>query len=178
MALRLLGEGHRDRLYLGDFLGLDPSVSENPWSLVYWNDVFEHIAPDEISDWLKRIHHMLVPGGQLVTITPNWHVRPADATMAFHPPRTKAAGLHLKEYTLGEVTRLLRQAGFKHVATPLAVSSRQIVLCLNGLLGLKCLFEPALEWLPFPLAKLACRGLGLSCTIATKQGAGGTEIYC
>ncbi|MGO9113215.1 MAG: class I SAM-dependent methyltransferase [Thermoguttaceae bacterium] len=169
MAVQLLGKEHRDRLYLGDFLALDPSAARNRWSLVYWNDIFEHIVPDEIGDWLKRIHKMLVPGGQLVTITPNWHVRPSDATMAIHPPRTEAAGLHLKEYTLREVTHLLRQAGFESVATPLAVSSNHIVRCRNGLLGLKCFFEPALEWLPFPLAKLACRGLGLSCTIATKK---------
>ena len=112
---------------------------------------------------------MLLPGGQLVTITPNWHMRPSDITLAIHPPRTEAAGLHLKEYTLREVARLLRQAGFESVATPLAVTSRRIVLCRNGLLGLKCFWEPALAWLPFPLAKLACRGLGLSCTIATKK---------
>ena len=89
--------------------------------------------------------------------------------MAFRPPRTEAAGLHLKEYTLREVAGLLCQAGFASVAVPLAVSSKRLVLCRNGLLGLKCFFEPALEWLPFPLAKLACRGLGLSCTIATKK---------
>ncbi len=168
MALRLLGQEHGDRLYLGDFLGLDPSAAKNRFSLIYWNDVFEHIAPDEIGDWLKRIHEMLMPGGQLVTITPNWHMRPSDITLAFHPPRTEAAGLHLKEYSLREVTRLLGEAGFERVATPLVVNSNRIVLCGNGLQRLKCFCEPALEWLPYPVARLACRGLGLSCTIATK----------
>ena len=62
---------------------------------------------------------MLAPGGQLVTITPNWHCRPADVTAAICPPRTDAAGLHLKEYTLVEVSHMLRRAGFSRVATPL-----------------------------------------------------------
>ena len=54
---------------------------------------------------------MLVPGGQLLTITPNWHVRPSDVTVAFCPPRTASAGLHLKEYTLREVSDLLPSPG-------------------------------------------------------------------
>jgi SAM-dependent methyltransferase len=168
MALRLLGEEHAEKLLLGDFLSLGKPLAGRRFSLVYWNDVFEHIPPDEIGDWLKRIHGLLAPGGKLVTITPNWHVRPSDVTKAIRPPRSEAAGLHLKEYTLGEVTRLLRRAGFDDVATPLGVTSQHVVLCGNGLAALKRFFEPALEWLPFGLAQLACRGGGLSCTIATK----------
>ena len=150
-------------------MSLEKSIAAERFSLVYWNDVFEHIAPDEIGDWLAQIHRMLVPGGQLVTITPNWHVRPSDITCAIRPPRSEAAGLHLKEYTLGEVARLLRKAGFASVATPLGVTPNRIVLCGSGLVGLKCFLEPALEWLPYALAKLACRGFGLSLTIATKR---------
>ncbi len=76
--------------------------------------------------------------------------------------------MHLKEYTLVEVSDMLHRAGFKDVATPLLVVPRQVVLCGRGLIGLKRLSEPSLERLPFRFAKLLCRGLGLSCTIATK----------
>ena len=76
--------------------------------------------------------------------------------------------MHLKEYTLVEVSRLLRRAGFTRVATPLIVVPQRVVFCGNGLIGLKRLLEPGLERLPFPFAKLLCRGLGLSCTLATK----------
>ena len=168
MAIRLVGEAYQEQLYLGDFLKFN-ALGGKPWSLVYWNDVFEHIPPDEISDWLARIHGMLAPGGQLVTVTPNWHIRPSNVTSAIRPPRSEAAGLHLKEYSLREVTRLLREAGFESMDTPLGVTPRRIVLCGSGQLALKCLFEPALEWLPFRLAKLICRGCGLSVTIATKK---------
>ena len=54
------------------------------------------------------------------------------------------------------------------VATPLVVVRPQIVTFGSGLAGLKRLAEPALEWLPFRLAKLLCRGLGISMTIAVK----------
>jgi hypothetical protein len=136
--------------------------------VVYWNDVFEHIAPDEIGDYLRRIHAMLVPGGELITVTPNWHMRPSDVTAVVCGPRAEAAGLHLKEYTLREATALLREAGFRRVAVPLAVTKRRILLCGSGLAGLKRLVENGLEWLPYRLARLLCRGLGLSTTIAVK----------
>ncbi len=162
-----LGKDHPARLYLGDFLSEDLSA-EAGCDLVFWNDVFEHLAPDEVPAFLRRIYALLAPGGYLVTITPNWHMRPSDITVDFCPPRTTAVGFHLKEYTLREVSACLRDAGFDRVATPLLITHGRIVLAGSGLAGLKRLFEPWLEWLPFRLAKLACRGMGLSCTIARR----------
>jgi SAM-dependent methyltransferase len=105
----------------------------------------------------------------LITITPNWHVRPSDITRLFQPARTAAAGVHLKEYTLREVTSLLRQAGFARVATPLVVLPGRMVLCGTGLAGLKRAAERGLEALPYALTRLFCRGAALSTTIATKD---------
>ncbi|MBN2473648.1 MAG: class I SAM-dependent methyltransferase [Pirellulales bacterium] len=167
-ACTLLGPDHEQALLLGDFLSAELAGSGRGYHLVYWNDVFEHIPPDEVLDYLRKIHDLLVPGGQLVTITPNWHTRPSDVTGDVCRPRTEAAGLHLKEYTLREVTGLLRRAGFTHVSTPMVVVPGRIVLCGNGLAGCKRFFEPWLEWLPFRLARLLCRGFGLDCTMATK----------
>lgn len=167
-ACRLFGPGCEEDLLLGDFLRWGLAGQRRRYQLVYWNDVFEHVPPDEIGYCLAKIHELLVPGGQLVTFTPNWHMRPWDITGDMCPPRTEAAGLHLKEYTLREVTDLLRRAGFQRVATPLYVTRGQYAMLGSGLIGLKRLFEPCLEWLPFRLAKLLCRGLGLSCTVATK----------
>jgi SAM-dependent methyltransferase len=165
---RLLGAEHEPHLGLGDFLRAEMPSAKDSCSLVYWNDVFEHVPPDEIRDYLDRIYRMLVPGGQLITVTPNWHVRPSDITRGFFPPRNDSAGLHLKEYTLGEVHRLLRQTGFSQVATPLVILPQRVVLFGRGLIGPKRFFEPVLEWLPFSLARLLCRGFALSTTIATK----------
>jgi len=66
------------------------------------------------------------------------------------------------------VARLLRQAGFSRVATPLCVLPSRIVLFGGGLGWAKRLLEPALEWLPIRLTDTLCRGLSLSCTIAKK----------
>ena len=167
-ALAALGTLHADELLLGDLRSFDlAAITEQP-SLVYWNDVFEHICPDEIDDYLRHIYKMLLPGGTLVTITPNWLLRPSDVTCVFCPPRTEARGLHLREYRLAEVTHLLREAGFRRVATPLAVSHQRIYLAGGGLRWAKQQAEPLIDRLPLRWAHLLSRGLGLSYTIATK----------
>lgn len=167
-ALGMLGEKFTDRLLLGDLRSVTKDALPGRPSLIYWNDVFEHICPDEISEYLEKIYELLSPGGQLVTITPNWLLRPSDVTCDFNPPRTEAQGLHLKEYRLAEVTALLKQAGFRRVATPLVVSRARIYHMGGGFRFAKQLFEPLIDKLPIRPAHLLCRGLGLSCTIATK----------
>lgn len=167
-AIATLGAVHSDELLLGDLRSVDPASFIDKPSLVYWNDVFEHICPDEISAYLEHIHSLLLPGGSLVTITPNWLLRPSDVTRLFCPLRTEARGLHLKEYRLAEVVELLKKAGFKRIATPLMVSRSRIYLAGNGLRYFKQIVEPLLDRLPVDKAHLLCRGMGLSYTIATK----------
>lgn len=161
-----LPEACRDGLLVGSYL--EHRADAGGYDVVYWNDVLEHLVPDEVPDFLRKIHGELAPGGSLVTLTPNWHLRPMDITRAFRPVRTTAVGFHLKEYTLRETTAVLRAAGFAQVGTPLFVTRGRIVLCGQGFAGVKRLCEPALEWLPYRLTNLLCRGFGLSCTIARK----------
>lgn len=164
-ACELLGSGYREWLLVGDVRTIAAGQPGRHW-LVFWNDVFEHIPPDEILEYLQAIRSMLVPGGLLVTITPNWHMRPSDITRDFHPRRTEAVGLHLKEYTLREVCVLLRQAGFGCVGTPLFQTKKKMFTCGAGLAAAKRGCEPLLEFLPARLAEILCRGFCLSCTIA------------
>ncbi len=167
-ALRVLGERFADQLLLGDLRELGKeSVPERP-TLAHWNDVFEHICPDEIEEYLEKTHQLLIPGGSLVTITPHWLLRPSDVTGDFCPPRTEPRGLHFKEYRLAEVSRLLKRAGFRRVATPLFVTHSRIYLAGGGLRRMKQLSEMLLDELPVRFAHLLCRGLGMSITIATK----------
>jgi len=167
-AITRLGKKFADQLLLGDLRCVQPDSLPGRPSLVYWNDVFEHICPDEISDYLEHIYQMLPHGGTLVTVTPNWLLRPSDVTGDFCPPRTEANGLHLKEYRLSEVTRLLKEAGFHSVATPMVVSRKRVYQCGGGFRLAKQLCEPLMDWLPVRAAHLLCRGLGMSYTIATK----------
>lgn len=157
-----------ERLYVGEFLSHELGGPAATYDVVYWNDVFEHIPTDEILEYLWKLHRLLRPGGVLVTITPNWHLRPSDITAEYEPPRTEAAGFHLREYTLREVTALLRAAGFARVATPLCATRRRFLLAGSGLAGVKRCVEPALEWLPWSLTRLLVRGGAFYCTLAHK----------
>lgn len=169
-ALRRLPAEMHAGVYLGDFLSLDLGKENGSYHVAYWNDVFEHLPPDESLDFLRKLHDLLAPGGTLLTITPNWHLRPGDITGLYHPPRTEAEGFHLREYTLREMVRLLKAAGFAKVSTPLFVTHSQTVLCGGGLCGPKRLIEPLFELLPYKLTRLLCRGFAMSCTLAVKQG--------
>lgn len=167
-AKRRLASQHHSQLLHGDFRKLDLSAHVGQYSVVYWNDVFEHIPTDEIEDYLVVIRTLLQPGGKLVTITPNWHMRPSDVTVQFAPPRTEAIGFHLKEYTLGEVVSMLDAAGFRSVQVPSLISRQRIYFSSSAsLTRLKILAEPALERLPYYWAVQVCRRLGFNCTIAT-----------
>ncbi len=168
-AKTALAPKHHAQLLLGDFRSVDLSLHRGKYSVVYWNDVFEHIVTDEISEYLETIHSLLQPGGVLVTITPNWHMRPSDITDHFMPPRSEAIGFHMKEYTLREVRQLLRQSGFSAVRVPAYISKTRIHdLPAFSMTTTKALFEPALEWLTYTWAVQYCRRLGLNCTIAAK----------
>lgn len=166
--LKLPNQYH-DNLWLGDFQSMHINAHRGSYSLVYWNDVFEHIPVDEIVDYLERIHELLAPGGKLITITPNWHMRPSDVTDMFMPPRSDAIGFHLKEYTLREVRDLLYQVGFARVHSPSLISRKRIYMSeWYDLTGLKVACEPLLEKLPYQWAVQACRRFGFNCTVATK----------
>jgi SAM-dependent methyltransferase len=167
-ATELLGQRHAPSLLLGDLRSVRVDSLGGRPTLVYWNDVLEHIPPDEVDEYLGHIFELLAPGGVLVTITPNWLLRPSDVTGDFCPPRTEARGLHLKEYRLSEATRLLHQAGFRRVTTPLFATHERLVVCGGGCRIVKQWFEQWLDRLPVRIARLLCRGLAMSVTIARK----------
>jgi SAM-dependent methyltransferase len=167
-AAALLGERYAPGLLLGDLRTIAPTDLPGPPTLVFWNDVLEHIPTDEVEDYLLHIHRLLAPRGQLVTVTPNWLQRPSDVTGDFLPPRSVARGLHFKEYRLAEVARLLKRAGFRRVATPLVSTRGRMLRCGGGGRLAKQLAEPLLDRMPVKFARLASRGFAMSCTIASK----------
>lgn len=168
LAIERLGERHADVLLEGDIR--DFRAADLPYrpTLIFWNDVFEHIPIDEIDDYAAHLYSLLPRRGSLVTITPNWLLRPSDVTADFCPPRTEPQGLHFKEYRLREVSQILRNAGFRSIATPLFATKARLVTCGGGGRWFKQLFEAHMDRLPLRIAHLLCRGFAMSCTIATK----------
>ena len=155
-------------LIAGDLLSLNNQLLSHKFDLIYWNDVIEHVHPEDVPICISKLYSLLKPGGSLITITPNWHVRPSDITRLFCPPRTSAQGLHLKEYTLCELCSLLQSSGFSRLRVPFVCTRSRSILLGSGFLRLKLLLEPILELLPIKLARIVAGGLGYYCVIATR----------
>ncbi|MDC0936025.1 methyltransferase domain-containing protein [Pirellulales bacterium] len=167
-ALARLGQERAASLLLGDVRDVTVDSLPSRPTVIYSNDVLEHLPVDEVAQYVEHLYGFLPRRGLLVTITPNWLLRPSDVTGDFCPPRTEPRGLHLKEYQLSEVASLLKRAGFRKIATPLFATRGRLWLAGNGGRQLKQLIEPHLDRIPLRLAHLACRGLAMSCTIAVK----------
>jgi SAM-dependent methyltransferase len=137
------------KLVLSD--GCSVPLPANSIDLVYSHQLMEHLHPDDALEQLKGIYRALVPGGTYVCITPNRLSGPHDVSQYFDQVAT---GFHLKEYTLSELYRLFRDAGFSkvslyksHKTTDLQIPLFSITMFLFGMI------EAALEALPFPLRR-------------------------
>jgi SAM-dependent methyltransferase len=90
-------------------------------SVAYSNQVMEHLHPDDARAQLAGIRAALAPGGVYVCITPNRIAGPHDISKYFD---RIATGFHLKEYTVGELAALMREAGFSRVAAIVGARGR------------------------------------------------------
>ena len=79
--------------------------------VAYSNQLLEHLHPDDALEQLESLRRVLKPGGICLCVTPNRLSGPHDISQYFDE---EATGLHLKEYTTGEVRALFRRAGFPH----------------------------------------------------------------
>jgi len=149
MAAQRLGPEAQPYLHVGNFLDADRFVTGDRWSLVYWNDVFEHIHPMKSATACADLPHALAR--RAVGNDHTELARPAFGRDAGLLSATDRVGrLALEGIHAPRVRGLLRRAGFRSLAAPLVVSRGRMVLCGSGGLSCKCLLEPALEWLPFP----------------------------
>jgi SAM-dependent methyltransferase len=80
--------------------------------VAFSNQLIEHLHPRDALEQLREVHRSLVPGGRYLCITPNRLYGPRDVSAHFDEVAT---GLHLKEYSAGELRALLREAGFSRV---------------------------------------------------------------
>jgi ubiquinone/menaquinone biosynthesis C-methylase UbiE len=92
--------------------GINLPLSDRSIDVFYSNQLMEHLHPDDALAQLAEIWRVLKPGGIYFCITPNRLAGPHDISRYFDDePR----GFHLKEYTNGELVRLLTHAGFSKI---------------------------------------------------------------
>lgn len=81
--------------------------------VAYSNNLMEHLHPSDAVEQLQEIYRALRQNGVYVCLTPNRIGGPHDISRFF---TNEATGFHLKEYTVGELARLFREAGFRKVS--------------------------------------------------------------
>ncbi len=134
--------------------GCSVPVPAGSITVAYSNQVMEHIHPDDAIAQLDNIYRALAPGGRYVCVTPSRLNGPHDVSRYFDDVAT---GLHLKEYTFGELAALFRRAGFRRVAPYVRLGRRY----LRAPLPLLVLRERALELLPVRLRRRTGRVRGI-----------------
>lgn len=77
--------------------------------VVYSDQLMEHLHPEDALRQLMNIYQVLKPGGAYFCITPNRLSGPHDVSRSFD---MVATGLHLREYTVTELDKIFREAGF------------------------------------------------------------------
>ncbi|MHB1557207.1 MAG: class I SAM-dependent methyltransferase [Isosphaeraceae bacterium] len=172
---RELGTGPDETLICGDFLRCELGDGD-PFDLVYTNDVLEHIHPDEAPAFVRRAFTRLRPGGWLWLVTPNRWTGPGDATILRHPIGTPSRGLHLKEYTLGELHGLIDQAGFTEIGARLWNSGRlrRATRFRPAFTWIKRTIEPVLAAVPARVRRRVMWALDYATVVARRPVDGGS----
>ena len=125
------------RLIISEGCGLP--ADDGSIDLIHSHQLTEHLHPDDVLQQLIDIYRALRPGGLYLCVTPNRLSGPHDISKYFD---RLAKGLHLKEYTVGEIDGLLAEVGFRRRCYYLKIKStyvrlpRGLIQCLEALLGL------------------------------------------
>jgi SAM-dependent methyltransferase len=80
--------------------------------VAFSNQLMEHLHPEDALEQLHEVARCLAPGGVYLCITPNRLSGPHDISRYFDE---RATGLHLREYSAGELRALFLEAGFRAV---------------------------------------------------------------
>jgi SAM-dependent methyltransferase len=101
------------------------SIDVPPGSIdvAYSNQLMEHLHPDDAAEQLRQIFKALKPGGTYLCTTPNGISGPHDISRGFD---RVATGLHLHEYTVTELNRLMKDVGFRHTRVVLPKGNLQL----------------------------------------------------
>jgi SAM-dependent methyltransferase len=131
--------------------GCSIPLPDNSVNVAYSHQLMEHLHPDDAVEQLQAVCRTLVAGGTYICITPNRLSGPHDISQYFDEVAT---GFHLKEYTLSELYKLFRSAGFSNVSLYKSYKTTHLKIPLFSLtMILFMTIESLLKVLPFPLRR-------------------------
>lgn len=125
--------------------GVGVPLDGNSVDVAFSWQVIEHIHPDDATGQLREIFRVLKPEGIYLCVTPNRLIGPGDVSIFFD---REAQGLHLKEYSVSELAKLFKGAGFRRVwVERLLWGTRRVRLPIWPM----AILERLLETLPWAL---------------------------
>lgn len=98
---------------ISDGVHLDQFEESTSYDVVISDQVVEHIHPHDLLDHFRGVSAILAERGRYIFMTPHKLVGPSDVSLVFKCDRPM--GMHLREYSNGELTHLLMCAGFSKV---------------------------------------------------------------
>jgi len=110
-------------------------------TLIFSNQLMEHLHPDDARVQLANVLAALEPDGKYFCITPNRMNGPHDVSRGIDEV---ARGFHLREYTNRELASLFRSVGFARVQAFVRIRKFQTTLPL----GVVTALETVIGWLP------------------------------
>jgi SAM-dependent methyltransferase len=134
--------------------GSSINVPDNTVDVAYSNQLMEHLHPDDALRHVQEVYRVLKPGGRYLCVTPNRLGGPYDISRHFD---NEATGLHLKEYSVTESSRLFRSVGFARVRAYIGARG----FFFRPPLSAMRTFESVLEVLPHGFRQRMCDSMPL-----------------
>ena len=103
-------ENKPDNLVLKIFDGIDFDEANDSVDIIYSNQVFEHLHPEDALLHVQQYFKFLKKGGKVVIITPHCLTGPHDISRNYS---NMPEGFHMKEYNYKELKKILLDAGFR-----------------------------------------------------------------
>jgi SAM-dependent methyltransferase len=122
-----IGAGAPSNFRLVLYNGYDLDLPERCADIAFSDDFIEHLHPDDARLHAETVHRILRNRGVYVLRTPHAYFGPHDISEFFSDT---PEGFHLKEWTFGELARLLCGCGFARVQAYHKIDTHLVALPL------------------------------------------------
>jgi 2-polyprenyl-3-methyl-5-hydroxy-6-metoxy-1,4-benzoquinol methylase len=99
---------------ISDGVHLDQFELPESYDVVMSDQVLEHLHPTDLDTHLNSAYRILKPSGRYILRTPQRFSGPYDVSRVFQC--TQPQGMHLREYTYGELIAAVQRSGFTQVS--------------------------------------------------------------
>jgi len=148
---------------------------EASFDVVFADNVWEHLHPDDAAECARRALRILRPGGHLIIITVNGRCGPFDISRYFKPRGSLADGLHLFEWGYTELRKQLTSCGFRSLRSFLLPGSRVLAKCglvaVASRIPVDIKYKVALESSILTKSRMLSKALGIQSVVIVAEKA-------